>query len=212
MLNYNYYSTTGMCIVIITKVGASVSIVCLTFVAQNILKLPERRAKITNRAILDLSISDILISTITHFFGTWIFPQGLAHGFYSNQVTCTSQGFLTIFSDVTGAYYNVTLALTYLLQVRNWWSEDKFRRYHILLILIHIFIGIVQSISPMPHNAYNYMGGWDYLFSGSPLVYNAKDSRVECIRRANTKHIEISTTIPLLLGKIVIISFMVLLF
>ena len=117
MLNCDYYSTTQICIVIIPKIGGTLSILCSAFVAQDVLKLPERRAKMNNRIILALSISDIIFSTTAHIIGTWPVPQGLVYGSSGNQGTCTAKGFLVIFSGLYAALYNMTLALTYILQV-----------------------------------------------------------------------------------------------
>ena len=86
-----------MCIVIIPKVGATVSIVCLTFVDKNTLKSPERCAKISNILILALSIYDIPISTVTHFLMTQIVHQNLVYGYSGNQGTCTEEGLLRVF-------------------------------------------------------------------------------------------------------------------
>ena len=138
MLNYDFYSTMMMCIVIIPKIGGTLSILCSAFVAQDVLILPERRAKMTNSVILALSISDIIFSTTAHIFGMWPVPQGLVYGSSGNQGTCTSQGFLISFSGGCAGIYNMTLALTYLLQVRYEWSEEKLRRYQPLFILIPI--------------------------------------------------------------------------
>ena len=129
MLNYDFYSTMRMCIVIIPKIGGTLSIVCSAFVAQDVLKFPERRVKMTNIVILALSISEIIFSTSCHIFGTWPVPQGLVYGSSRNQGTCTSQGFLILFSVSCASLYNMTLALAYLLQVRYEWSEEKLRRY-----------------------------------------------------------------------------------
>ena len=156
MLNYDYYSTMWMCIVIIPKIGRTLSILCSAFVAQAVLKFPDRHVKMTNRIILALSISDIIFSTICHIFGMWPVPQGLVYGSSGNQGTCTAQGFLIIFSAYCAALYNMTLALTYLLQVRYGWSEEKIRRYQPFLIFIPIFVGLVLATSIIPYNAYNY--------------------------------------------------------
>ena len=66
MLNYDFYSTMRMYIVIIPKIGGTLSIICSAFVAQDVLKFPERRAKMTNHVILALSISDIIFTTNCH--------------------------------------------------------------------------------------------------------------------------------------------------
>ena len=118
MLKYDFYSTMMMCQVIIPKIGGTLSIICSALVAQDVLKSPERRAKMTNLIILALSISDIIFSTTSHIFGTWPVPQGLVYGSSGNQGTCTAQGFLVVFSVHCAGLYNMTLALTYLLQVR----------------------------------------------------------------------------------------------
>ena len=69
-----------MGIVIIPKIGGTLSIICLAFLAQDVLKFPERRAKMMNRVILALNIPDIIFSTTAHIFGTWLVPQGLVYG------------------------------------------------------------------------------------------------------------------------------------
>ena len=76
IMNYDYYSNMIMCIVIIPKIGQTLS--------QDVLKFPEGRAKMTNRVILALSISDIILSTSCHIFGTWPVPQGLVYGYSGN--------------------------------------------------------------------------------------------------------------------------------
>ena len=145
MLNYDYYSTMRMWIVIIPKIGKKLSIICLAFVDQNVLKFPERRMKMTNRVILASRISDIIFSISIHIFGTWPVPQGLMYGSSGNQGTCTVQGFLTIFSVFCVALYKMTLALIYLLQVRYEWSEENLIRYQPFFIsfLFLLFYGII---------------------------------------------------------------------
>ena len=169
MLNNYFYSTMMMCLVIIPKIGGTLSILCSAFVAQDVLKFPERRAKMTNLVILALSISDIIYSTTAYIFGTWPVPQGLVYGSSGNQGTCTAQGFLFAFFIGCGAYYNMTLALTYLLQVRYEWSEEKLRRHQPFFIFIPIFVSLVQSTSIFAYSAYNYTGSWCCGIAASPF-------------------------------------------
>ena len=119
MLNYHYYSNILICIVIIPKIGVTLKIVCSKFVAQDVLKLQERCAKITNRVILALSINDIIFSITFTIFGIWLVPQELVHESTRNQGTCKSQGFLTMFSTACGDFINMTLTPTYILQVQS---------------------------------------------------------------------------------------------
>ena len=149
MLINDFYSTMMMCQFIIPKIGGTLSIICSAFVAQDVLKSTERRTKMTNRVILVLSISDIILSTTAHIIGTWPVPQGLVYGSSGNQGTCTAQGFLIIFSGLCSALYNMTLALTYLLQVRYEWSKEKLRRYQPFFIFIPIFVSLVLATSIM---------------------------------------------------------------
>ena len=172
MLIKYLYSTMRMCIVVIPKIGGTLSIICSAFVAQDVLKLPERRAKMTNHVILALSISDIIFSTTAHIFGTWPVPQGLVHVSSGIQGTCTDQGFLVVFSISCAGLYNMTLALTYLLQFRYEWSEEKLRSYQPFLIFIPIFVSLVQATSIIPYSAYNYNGGWCCGIAASPLGCN----------------------------------------
>ena len=155
MLNYDYYSTMRIFIFIAPKIVGTLSIICSAFVAQDVLKFPERYAKMKNRVILALSISDIIISTSCHIFGTWLVSQGLVYVFSRNQGTCTAQGFLNILSVMYVALYNRALALIYLLQVSYEWSEEKLRRYQTFIIFIPIFVGLVIATSIFPCSAYN---------------------------------------------------------
>ena len=199
MLNYDYYSTMRMCIVIIPKIGGTLSIIGSAFVAQDVLKFPERHAKMTNRVILDLSISDIIFSTICHIFVTWPVPQGLVYGSSINQVICIAQGFLNVFSAFYAALYNMTLPLTYILQVRYEWSEENLRRYQPSFIFIPIFIGLVLATSLSPYSAYNYDGDWACEIAASPLRCNAKDCGVDFIRGANAINLRFCIVATLLL-------------
>ena len=213
MLNYDYYSTMWMCIVIIPKIGRTLSILCSAFVAQAVLKFPDRHVKMTNRVILDLSISDIIFSTTCHIFRTWPVTQGLVYGSSENQGTCTAQGFLIMFSGWCAGLYSMTLAPTYLLQVRYEWSEENLRRYQPFFIFNPIFVGLVLATSIIPYSAYNYSGGWACEISASPFGCDAKDYGVDCIRGANTKDLRLFlANIPLILNNIVIINCMIILY
>ena len=141
----------------------------------------------TNRVILALSISDIILSTSCHIFGTWLVPQGLVYVSSGNQGTCKAQGFLILFSASCAGLYNMTLALTYLLQVRYEWSEEKLRSYHPFFVFIPIFFSLVLATSLIPYSAYNDNGGWASGIAASPLGFNAEDSGVDCIHGANAK-------------------------
>ena len=99
-----------------------------------------------------------------------------------------------IFSGMCAALYNTTLALTYLLQVRYEWSEEKLRRYQPFFIFIPIFVGLVAATFIIPYSAYNYHGGWARQIGASPLGCDAKDSGIDCIRGANAKSLRILTS------------------
>ena len=134
------------------------------------------------------------------------------YGSAGNQGTCTAQGFFFAFSIGCGAYYNMTLALTYLLQVRYEWSEEKLRRYQPFFIFIPIFISLVSATFIIPYSAYNYNGIWCCGTAASPLGCDDKDSGVDCIRGANTKNINFFLSIQGVLINTVIISCMTLLY
>ena len=104
MVNNDYYSTTQMCIVIIPNIFATFSILCSIFVDQDVLKLPERRVKITNGVILGLRFSDLILSTYLHFFGMWSVPRGLVYGSSGNQGGSIAQDLFIIFSFMCGAF------------------------------------------------------------------------------------------------------------
>ena len=106
----------------------------------------------------------------------------------------------------------MTLALTYLLQVRYEWSEENLRRYQPFFIFIPIFVSLVQATSIIPYSAYNYNGGWCCLIAASPLGCTAKDSGVDCIRGAIANNLQFSLTIANLMMLIVIISCMTLIY
>ena len=143
----------------------------------------------TNRVILALSISDIIFSTSCHIFGTWPVPQGLVYGSSGNQGTCTTQGFFNMFSAFCAALYNMTLALTYLLQVCYEWSKEKLRSYHPFFIFNRISFVLVIVTSITTCSTYNYNRGWACEISAYPLGCDAKDSGVDCICGSNTKNL-----------------------
>ena len=87
------------------------------------------------------------------------------------------------------AFYNMTLALTYLLQVRYEWSEEKLRRYQPFFVFIPIFVGLVTATSIIPYSAYNYHGGWVCEISASTLGCSFKDSGADCIHGPNIKNL-----------------------
>ena len=187
--NYEYYSNMRMCIVIIPKIGGTLSIICSAFVAQDVLKLLERYAKMINNVIFALSISGIILLISCPISGMLPLRKGLVYVSSVNQGTCTSQGYSIMFSGLCAALYNMTLALTYLFQVLYEWSEEKLRRYQPSFIFIPIFVGLILATSLSPYSVYNFNGGWVCEIAASPLRCNVKDSCVDCIRRANTKNL-----------------------
>ena len=201
-----------MCILISPNIGRTMSMISSAFVAQYVLKYPERYVKMTNCALLTLSISGIIFSTSCHIFGKWPAPKELVYGSSRNQGTCTFQGFLILFSVSCTALYSMTLALTYLLQVLYEWSEEKLRRYQPSFIFIPIFVGLVLATSLIPYSAYNYNVGWICGIAASPLGFNVKDSCADCIRGLNAKNLRFfNVAILLILVNIAIISCMIIL-
>ena len=60
------------------------------------------------------------------------------------------------------------------------------KRYQILFILIPIFVGIVIYTPPLIYSAYNYIGGWYFLFTAYIFVCYNKNSGYlvyTCIQR-----------------------------
>ena len=125
MLNSDFLSNTQKCIVIIHKICRKVSILSSTFVDHDVLKLPGKSANTTNRLLLALIICYIIFSFVASILGIWIVTSGLAFGSVGNQGTCKSKGLFTMFKIGDSPCYTATVALTYILQVRNGWSEEK---------------------------------------------------------------------------------------
>ena len=118
-----------------------------------------------------------------------------------------SPRFLNMFSAFCAALYNMALVLSYLLQVRYEWSEEKLKRYHPFFIFNRIYFVLVLVTSIIPCSAYIYHGCWACEIAASPLGCDAKDSGVDCICGANTKNqFLFSSGIPLVLVNIVIVT------
>ena len=112
-----------------------------------------------------------------------------------------------MFSAFCAALYNMTLALTYLLQVRYEWSKEKLRRYQPFFIFFFVFVGLVTATSIITYSAYNYNGGWVCEIDASPFGCNVKDSGANYIRGANTKNLHLFiVSVPPILVIVAIIS------
>lgn len=72
-----------------------------------------------------------------------------------NQVTCTSVGFLIMFSLISKAFYSCYIALYFMLSVRYKWSDQRVMRYEPLAYLIAFCIPMSYGVVGFINQAFN---------------------------------------------------------
>ena len=166
--------------VLIARCAGTLGLLGSIYIIQDILKDTRRRKPTKNRIILFMSICDFLFSISSPILGPLLGPKEIgAPGSIGNVTTCTIQGFMVLSSATTSAYYNVTLALCYLLIVRYEYSDDRLRKLEPYFIYIPIGMGLLIAIPGLPLHIYNFNESVCYI-SAKPYGCNSDGSPVEC--------------------------------
>ena len=82
-----------------------------------------------------------------------------------NQMSCTLQAFVIYFFGAFSSYYNVTLALCYLLIVRYEYSVELLQKIEPFLLYIPPFIALILTISGLLFGIYNFYSNYAYFIN-----------------------------------------------
>jgi hypothetical protein len=72
-----------------------------------------------------------------------------------NQATCTSVGFVVMFSLISKAFYSLYIALYFMLSVRYKWSDQRVMRYEKLAYFIALTIPMSYGAVGLVNQAFN---------------------------------------------------------
>lgn len=111
---------------IVPKFTSAISIPCSCFIIYEVIQDHKRkRATAIKRALLGMSCIDVLASS-AWFLSTWAVPESSGFAFArGNMASCNYQGFLLQLA-VGAPLYNSSLALFYLLMIKNRWTTAHF--------------------------------------------------------------------------------------
>ena len=139
------------------KITSFASIVCSLFIVKEVISdHRKKKGKATSRALLGMSIIDILASS-GWFLSTWAAPVG-SNAVYAvgNTQSCTYQGFLLQVA-IGAPMYNATLALYYLLTINYGWNEQNLRRIEPWLHGVILTFAFGTGILMIPLGIYNHI-------------------------------------------------------
>ena len=95
-------------VVILPKITGGISVAGSAYLAK--LMISEKKKKPYHRLLLNMSIADILSSTLVHVVGSWMMPQGTSPLSRGNLATCDAQGFIVQIILITIPYLNASLS------------------------------------------------------------------------------------------------------
>ena len=142
---------------IMPKCTSAISIPCSIFIIYEVYS--DYRTKGTTavqRALVGMSCVDILASS-AWFLSTWAVPKGSWAFSAGNRATCDFQGFLLQLA-VGAPLYNSSLALFYLLIIRNRWSDIQLRSIETWVHGFILTFAIGTSFLLLALKQYNHMG------------------------------------------------------
>lgn len=89
---------------------------------------PDKLKRMYHRLVLAMNIN-VVPMTIKFLWGTWAIPKGTPYtiGAIGTRQTCTTQGFLGIFSIFTVSYYYASLSVFAFLAVKHSFKEAEFQ-------------------------------------------------------------------------------------
>jgi hypothetical protein len=72
-----------------------------------------------------------------------------------NQATCTSVGFIAMFSIISKAFYSFYIAFYFMLSVRYKWSDQRFMRFEPFAYLVALLIPVSYGVVGFINQAFN---------------------------------------------------------
>jgi len=166
------------------KFTSAMSIICSAFIIKEaIADHRKKKGKATLRALLGMSVIDILASS-GWFLSTWAAPKGSRAAFaMGNTQSCTYQGFLLQVA-IGAPMYNSALALYYLLTIYYGWHEQDLRRLEPWLHGVVLTFAFGTGILMIPLGIYNHIGAvcWTMGLPQGCEHSNYNESDVPCER------------------------------
>ena len=153
------HSSKVKTIILLSRSAGTLGLLGSIYIIQDVLKDSRRRKPTKNRIILLMSICDFLSSISGPILGPVMGPKEVgAPGSIGNTTTCTIQGFMILSTVTSSAYYNVTLALCYLLMVRFEFSDDRLRKLEPYFLFVPICMGLLVAFPAFFVDVYNFNG------------------------------------------------------
>jgi hypothetical protein len=135
-----------------------------------------------------------------------------APGSIGNVTTCTIQGFMILSSATSSAYYNVTLALCYLLIVRYQYSDEQLRKLEPYFLWIPIGMGLLIAIAGLFLDIYNFNGDRCFI-APRPYGCTSDGSPFECEAASGFYNLwYLFTSIEILIAACFIIGCMIMMY
>ena len=136
---------------------ATISCTLSWFGSSSILYIARRkiRSSVYHRILFIISAIDF-ITSLWGYWNTILMNKETGYKLsMGNQATCTSVGFVTLFSVSSKAFFSYYIALYFMLSVRYKWSDDRILHYEKLAYLIAFTIPMVYSVVGFTNQAFN---------------------------------------------------------
>lgn len=147
-------NTQDRAMALFPKFTGLISLICSTFIIQQILRSPKRRSHIYHRLLLGISTSDCVVS-LCCFLGTWPIPRGEACLAAGTTATCTPQGFFVQTGYACAAVYNISLVIYYMLVIVKGWTETRVLKIEKYLHALPILVGFGTGFAALGLKLYN---------------------------------------------------------
>jgi hypothetical protein len=168
---------------IVLRIAGIFSIFGAVYIIQDIAKDAARRKRTKNRIMLYMSICDFLNAFVITVIGPAMVPKGIGvPGAVGNQLTCDLQGFVGYVTGGGSAFYNVSLALCYLLMVRYEYSDERLRKLEPYFLYLPPILWLMPAITGLPLGIYNFNENNTCFIAASPIDCDTPESPIECER------------------------------
>ena len=194
------------------RIAGTLTLLGSGYIVQDILKDATRRKATKNRIMLFMSFCDILNSMVYSLPLNAMAPKDSGiPGAIGNDITCAISGFTSRSCLIASSFFNVSLALCYLLIVKYEYSDERLCKLEPYFLIIPILLSLVQSIPGLPYGLYN-PGGVGCAIGVSPIFCDNENYPLECTADPQ-KHFLFnrifSLTRVLLLASIIIASMVI---
>jgi len=195
-------------VVIIPKITGAISLICSAYLAK--LMISEEKKKPYHRLLLNISIADVLSSSVVHIIGSWMMPAGTAPLSRGNLDTCDAQGFVVQIILITIPYLNASLSTYYNLIIRYNWSDSQIAKVEKNLHIIPWLLGVLFSIIVLVAKQI-VPGTWGCWFGNTQYPPDC-DSVETCVRGWNSSYYFWPIFVIILLGPLYVAGSMYLVY